>query len=170
MRRPSVGKIGGEYILYLVQAKTLAHEWVKIGITTDIRNRVQGIACGCPVPIDVVWHRPIGRQSEADWAEKAIHAAMQDHWTSGEWFAIECDDALRERVDAIVSRYLPSAPWTSVRFDESPWRSRTNRAEKLSALAERRAVAIESARKERRAAPFKPTAPLTEMMSIYHPK
>lgn len=161
---------GGGHMLYLVEAKTSFASWVKVGITSELFGRVRSIACGCPVPIDVVWHRSVGDIVLADWAELAVHAVLEPQRSSGEWFGIPCDEALREQVDSIVGRFCKPAQWKSVRFDESPWRQRTNRAEKLSQLAERRAESIQRVKQTAREFPFRPDAPLSESMSVYRPQ
>jgi hypothetical protein len=169
MKTKQLKGTAGAVMLYIVEATTPHHQWIKIGITTELIGRVKMIACGCPIPIDAVWYRDIGRGEVADWAETAVHAALADRWTSGEWFAIASNEVLRVQIDAIVARFIKPQPWKCERFDESPWRNRSRdvRSAKLGELAERRAQGIEQARKARRETPFKMDAPLSEIHSIY---
>jgi hypothetical protein len=161
---------GGGLMLYIVEATTPERQWLKIGITTELLGRVRGIACGCPIPIDIVWYRDVGAPEIAEWAEKVVHANFFEQWSSGEWFVMTSDAALRSRIDSAIARFCKPAQWRSVRFDDSPWRKRTNKAEKLHELANRRAESIEQSRKLARETPLRLSMSASEISSIYKSK
>lgn len=157
----------GSHFLYGIVAKCDGLSWVKIGITTELLGRVRSVACGCPLPIDVAWYREIGDVTKADWAEIAVHAILEPHRSSGEWFCLEWSDELASRIDGVVKQFCAPDQWASVRFDDSPWRSRTNRAEKLQQLADRRAGSIEDRAKMARETPFRPACSLSDYVAVY---
>jgi hypothetical protein len=157
--------------LYLAEARTEGRCWVKVGLSSELMGRATFIACGCPIPIKTIWYREIGRRDVCEWAEKAIHAVLHEHWSSGEWFQIECNAELRGLVDGICKQFAEPAEWQCLKLEDSLWRRPKNRGQKLSDLADRRAAAIrqrisfETAPRQRR-----PESSLVESMVCYRSK
>lgn len=58
---------------------------VKIGISSDVDKRLQGIQTGCPFKVRLAksWRTPFARKIEG-----LAHAALSRYRTAGEWFNV----------------------------------------------------------------------------------
>lgn len=58
---------------------------IKIGISTNVPERLRGIQTGCPFPVKLLsqWRTPHARK-----VEKAAHDALVKYRSAGEWFNI----------------------------------------------------------------------------------
>lgn len=59
----------------------------KIGIATNLRDRLSSIQTGSHVKVAVIWSMPVEGQC-ASTAEKIVHKTLSDHRLSGEWFDV----------------------------------------------------------------------------------
>jgi hypothetical protein len=77
-------------VVYFVEAEGL--DLVKIGFTTNLRERLKAYRCECPVPIDLCFTVPGGRAEE-----KALHFRFRHAWRKGEWFQLSAiEEDMRE--------------------------------------------------------------------------
>lgn len=131
------------HFLYLASAKCEDGAWVKVGISGELVQRTQYIACGCPIPIRSVWYRELSVAiDESEWAEKVMHAVLSEHHTSGEWFKLEATQDLRNMVDKVLAQFIAPSPWAEYILVESKWRNPNAKAENLYRQADRKAKAI----------------------------
>lgn len=94
------------------------YKHIKIGISTNVRQRLAGIQTGCPFPIKLAsqWRTPHARK-----IEQAAHAALVKYRTTGEWFSIPATVGVAV-VDTLVkanprsSRIPASQPLPAVVF------------------------------------------------------
>ena len=63
----------------------------KVGITSNIKRRIEGLQIACPVDITLV---QLVRCDNAKVIESEIMSSMKNYKTKGEWFKIGLDDAL----------------------------------------------------------------------------
>ncbi|HTJ28449.1 MAG TPA: GIY-YIG nuclease family protein [Candidatus Limnocylindria bacterium] len=72
---------------------------VKIGISLQVKARMDTFRVGCPVPLELRWLFPGWRQLEL-----ALHNELADHRAFGEWFA------LNDVVTRVLDREQTKAP------------------------------------------------------------
>jgi hypothetical protein len=160
--RPTYGTF-----LYIVSARSGDQEWVKVGISRELMGRMQSIQCGCPIPVYKVRYFEIEDRKVAEWAEQAIHAALHEHRTAGEWFAVSFCEDISERISQACSRFIHAIEWKELdrscmvrdKF-EAVGRNVARRAEKLAA-------AIDEDRSRPREKIRLPDVPLKEALSCY---
>lgn len=80
-------------IVYFIAADSVG--MVKIGMTSNLEQRLIDLRVACPVSLRVVYHRPGGRWMESDYHKK--FAAYRSH---GEWFRFEGE--LRSFIEIMV--------------------------------------------------------------------
>lgn len=75
----------------------------KIGVTSDLANRVRSVQTGCPMPItDVAYlELPAGRHMEA---ERMFHHRLARYRTQGEWFRMNLADPEHKEAMADATR------------------------------------------------------------------
>lgn len=78
--------------VYFFQSET---GLVKIGFTTDIKKRTQGLLHGSPVPLTLLGTVAGNAKLEAE-----LHAEFSTLRRHGEWF--ELNESLRQRIEAIL--------------------------------------------------------------------
>jgi len=66
-------------------------ECVKLGVSTNIGNRLNSMQTGHPKKLRVLWKFYIGRERKPAYsAEKKLHRLCKKHKLRGEWFKGEC--------------------------------------------------------------------------------
>ena len=60
------------------------NEYVKIGTTASLKNRLEDLGCGCPYEYELLAAIPGHFRSE-----KAVHEYLSDERVKGEWFSGE---------------------------------------------------------------------------------
>lgn len=78
--------------VYFFQSET---GLVKIGFTTDIKKRMQGLLHGSPVPLTL-----LGTVAGDAKLEAELHTEFSTLRRHGEWF--ELNESLRQRIEAIL--------------------------------------------------------------------
>jgi len=100
-------KYNGQYnyphYLYFLRTKVIREDknafwdgYLKIGIATDLKERLKGIQTNCPY--EVYYYKAIVMFSEtsARLAEKALHNKFKKYQTIGEWF----------KYDSAISKWI----------------------------------------------------------------
>jgi predicted GIY-YIG superfamily endonuclease len=77
--------------IYLVTSTNGA---VKIGITCNIKNRLNGIRTSCPMKIDILGYCQVKDREFAINAERRIHSVLSADRLSGEWFSCSIEKAI----------------------------------------------------------------------------
>lgn len=141
---------GATHLLYVVSATCVEGSWVKVGVTRELIGRVTSIACGCPIPIRSVWYRNLGRTlDESEWGEKVLHAVLNEHHSSGEWFRLRSNDDLRRLIDKVLSQFIDPSPWSEYAIQESIYRNPNSKASNLYRQADKKAASIKRKRAEK---------------------
>lgn len=78
--------------LYFISAA--GREITKVGISSDPRKRLAGLQTASPYPLVLFASVAFDNRAGSVGAERVIHAALDDHRMSGEWFAIDAASAL----------------------------------------------------------------------------
>ncbi len=76
--------------------------FVKFGISSALRDRVQHVQHGCPLHLDAVMFVECGSLQAQERLEAALHAEHADQSVGGEWFRIPADGAIEEVRDAML--------------------------------------------------------------------
>ena len=106
-RKSGVSHYGGKgEIIYVYAAK--CDIYVKIGLTTLLRNRIATMRSGCPIPIEVLVSIPLNKP-DAIAAEMAIGLRLSGKHHIGEWFQCSSNDAIAV-VTECCSAYSISIP------------------------------------------------------------
>lgn len=87
---------------YVYAIEAVGTNYVKIGTTTDLDQRLVNLSTGCPHEV-----RYVGRWEGDLQTETAIHQALVTYRRRGEWFDIGAERAVWE-----VTRLLGHAPFT----------------------------------------------------------
>ncbi len=74
------------YIYFITTVSEKGGDHLKIGVTTDIDNRVKQIQTGCPLPIKVDCLIPASSKQHAYDLEAQLHSKFAEYMTCGEWF------------------------------------------------------------------------------------
>lgn len=83
----------GWVIYILVTTPVESASFFKVGITKNIGKRISTLQTGCPVQIaEFLYHKALSRESALS-VERAMHEAMREHRSSGEWFRFDVGDA-----------------------------------------------------------------------------
>jgi hypothetical protein len=97
----------GRHGLYLLK---LCAPWdqtvLKVGMALNPTSRLSGFTTALPFPAIMKWIR-IGYRVQTSWAEKALHRALADFRTRGEWFAFspESDEIVERKVMQVISEH-----------------------------------------------------------------
>lgn len=84
------------YFLYVVACED--SDFIKIGITYDLRKRVGSMQTGCPLKINIAFAVAFSNKSTAEHIESRIHKALKQWSIRGEWFSYDCGDKLSELI------------------------------------------------------------------------
>jgi len=91
-----------ECFVYLIGSEGLAPS-CKIGITKNPDDRVKSLQCGNP---NLLWVKKawiFDSRQYAEFVERSLHCALSSLRLQGEWFAVDCDDAV-EVIDWVICR------------------------------------------------------------------
>lgn len=118
-----------------------AGNYVKIGITSSLDNRIKQVQTGCPLSIHRVKYIQVHSRNEALDIESSIHVAFNKHNTHGEWFI---KDALSINKYSEIFKYCKIKEVCEPQIDKSLNAlenlykniSITNRDDKISAMVD----------------------------------
>jgi len=74
------------YIYFITTVSEKGGDHLKIGVTTDINERVKQIQTGCPLPIKTDCLILMNSKKHAFDLESQLHDRFQEYMTCGEWF------------------------------------------------------------------------------------
>jgi hypothetical protein len=109
------------YVIGPSSTGDVARTLVKIGVTVDVRQRLQAFQCGSPVLLSVLWAVP-GEQPLERW----LHAALHGRREHGEWFDLGPDpvkivrDTLGPDLVHVTTSRLGAFPITASTDDLCP--------------------------------------------------
>lgn len=132
----------GWVIYVLITAPVESASFFKVGATKNIGKRINALQTGCPLPIgEFLYHKALSRES-AFAVERAMHEAMRDHRSSGEWFRFDVSDpehkALFNEVLQIAGKRSPGYAWKWNRLSVSSLRRALKAVDPVLESAEER--------------------------------
>lgn len=72
-----------------------ANRPIKIGVARDVNRRLAALQTAWHEPLSIKHTTYFDHRTDALTAEKAVHAALEDHRMRGEWFEIEDHEAVK---------------------------------------------------------------------------
>jgi hypothetical protein len=115
----------GEFIYMLVCQDQVGPAYIKFGIANNLRNRIDGLQTGCPIPIQVLGFVEVWTRPEAAKVERSLHSVFDSRRVTGEWFRFDLEKDKKEFQDgcrAVFSEHLPDdvlQKWTRLDIDKS---------------------------------------------------
>jgi hypothetical protein len=95
-----------ERVSYFI--KPVNHEVVKIGTTTDVQRRLEGLQCG--------WYEELRLVAVTSMEESELHQRFSKYWIRGEWF--EYSEEIKEFVKQLFEAVLAKDNGFSIKSDE----------------------------------------------------
>ena len=89
------GKIWSVYIMAAPTEGGITY--FKVGISSDVVNRICTVQTGCPLRISTVWAITTFNNGAAQDLEAKLHALLWAYRTNGEWFAMNINDLSHKR-------------------------------------------------------------------------
>lgn len=78
--------------VYILVSENTKNNWyVKIGITSRLRERIRQIQRGVPFEISSAWKLNVSDIRDCRKIEKIFKTLLHDHNTRGEWFEFDSD-------------------------------------------------------------------------------
>ena len=69
---------------------------IKLGVSSDIDQRIKGIQTSSPTTINLAWKYYIGADKQKAFAsERKLHRACKDYRLKGEWFKCVCMEVVK---------------------------------------------------------------------------
>lgn len=86
------GILRGCFLYVMTTVDFRGASFFKIGVSESLEGRYLGIQTGCPLPIELILSVYLPSRSVALAAESALHRALIDFHSSGEWFMFDLAD------------------------------------------------------------------------------
>lgn len=115
-----------QYCVYFIECNGV----FKIGITSDIKSRLNTIQTSNPNPVNLVYTIAVPFMRSHKEVEKALHTIFESNYVRGEWYKItqqdidrikllSIDDILNiaEKMKSLKSKGVPKKPEDQMAFD-----------------------------------------------------
>jgi hypothetical protein len=83
-------------------------DFVKVGITQNIKYRISSIKSANPHPVGIAWSMKVS--GKVYLAEQEAHRALREFHVRGEWFSCKVEDAILALKNAMVEHEI--AEWS----------------------------------------------------------
>jgi len=83
-------------VFYIIS--TVSARFYKIGVCTNLRERISAIRTGCPFEIEYIFAMYLGSELRARSMENAFKCILNQFHARGEWYSVEAGETINDMI------------------------------------------------------------------------